>query len=118
MVKLHPSRIEARRARNRAADAVRRFEKGWRAWYSSRRWHGLRRMQLAKQPCCERCDERGITTAATVVHHKQRHEGNRELFFDPNNLASSCAECHDVDEQRIERGGKARTTVGVDGWPT
>lgn len=106
-----------RRQRNREHDAKRRAEKPWRKLYSTKRWLDLRGNQLASRPLCERCEGRGLVTPATVAHHKIAHKGDEALFFDPNNLASSCADCHDVDEQRVERGGKARQMVGPDGWP-
>jgi 5-methylcytosine-specific restriction protein A len=74
-------------------------------------------MQLRKQPLCERCLERGVIRAATVAHHKVPHRGDLSLFWDPDNLASSCANCHDVDEQRIERGGQARGEDQYE-WPS
>jgi hypothetical protein len=52
-----------------------------------------------------------------VVHHRKAHKGDVALFFDASNLASSCAGCHDIDEQRIERGGKARQQLDDTGWP-
>lgn len=106
-----------RRQRNREYDARRRAERPYRAWYKTSRWRAIRAAQLLKQPLCERCQSRGIITAATVAHHRTAHKGDEALFFDPDNLASSCADCHDVDEQRIERGGRARQAVGEDGWP-
>ncbi|WP_458760534.1 hypothetical protein ACSVBT_07000 [Afipia sp. TerB] len=39
-----------------------------------------------------------------------------EKFF-AGPFASSCNDCHDIDEQRIERGGRARQQVDADGWP-
>lgn len=106
-----------RRERNREYDARRRKEQPWRAWYNTQRWKALRLGQLMREPLCARCQERGVIRAATVAHHKIAHKGDAVLFYDPENLASSCADCHDVDEQRIERGGKARQAVGPDGWP-
>jgi hypothetical protein len=85
--------------------------------YSTAQWRGLRAQQLAFKPICQRCEARGVIRAATVAHHIKAHRGDEGLFFDANNLASSCAECHDIDEQRIERGGKARQTLDLDGWP-
>ena len=106
-----------RRQRNREYDVKREAEHPWRAWYKTGRWRALRAAQLAQQPLCERCQSRGILTPATVCHHKKAHKGDLVLFWDPMNLGSSCADCHDVDEQRVERGGRARQTVGADGWP-
>lgn len=103
--------------RNREHDAKRRKEQPWRAWYFTARWRANRIAQLRKQPLCERCFSNGEVKEATVAHHIQRHSGNPKLFWDPTNLASSCDDCHNVDEQRIERGGKARQRIGSDGWP-
>ncbi|WP_269076433.1 hypothetical protein [Sphingobium cupriresistens] len=30
---------------------------------------------------------------------------------------SLCKQHHDSDKQRMERGGKAKAGIGVDGWP-
>lgn len=77
----------------------------------------MRISHLREHPLCKRCEGRGKLTAATVVHHEKAHKGDPDLFWDPENFVSSCAPCHDIDEQRIERGGKARQQVGPDGWP-
>lgn len=105
------------RQRNREHDARRRTAQSWRRLYSTARWLTLREAQLNLHPLCKRCVDRGKVVEATVAHHKVAHKGNPELFFDPNNLASSCKPCHDIDEQRIERGGQARQSIGDDGWP-
>lgn len=105
-----------RRLRNREHDAKRRKEQPWRAWYKTGRWRATRADQLLKQPLCERCLARGQITAATVCHHLNDDKGTIEKFF-AGPFGSSCADCHDVDEQRIERGGRARQQVGADGWP-
>ncbi|MBR1230221.1 HNH endonuclease [Bradyrhizobium sp. AUGA SZCCT0176] len=106
-----------RRQRNREYDTKRKAENPWRAWYGTARWQALRAAQLAKQPLCQRCASRDRIVAASVAHHTTPHKGDPVLFWDPKNLSSSCADCHDVDEQRIERGGKARQTIDDDGWP-
>jgi hypothetical protein len=31
--------------------------------------------------------------------------------------AEACSDCHDIDQQRIENGGKARQQLDADGWP-
>ena len=54
--------------------------------------------------------------AATLVHHKRPHRGDRELFLAWDNLASSCKPCHDVIEQGIEKRGYDKT-IGSNGWP-
>ena len=103
--------------RNREYDARRRQAKPWRALYGTKEWKALRLAQLTKEPLCKRCKGRGVVRAATVAHHLKAHKGDRELFFDPMNLGSSCTDCHDVDEQRLERGGRPRQQLADDGWP-
>jgi 5-methylcytosine-specific restriction enzyme A len=84
--------------------------------YNQKEWKRIRTAHLARFPLCQRCLTEGRMTAATVVHHVKAHKGNLELFYDGENLASSCAKCHDSVEQSIERRGYDRG-VGVDGWP-
>ena len=91
--------------------------KPWQHLYDNRQWKALRRNQLTREPLCKRGSDRGTITPATIAHHKIPHKGNWVLFFDASNLASSCKPCHDIDEQRIERGGRARQAVDGDGWP-
>lgn len=105
-----------KRERDARHDARRRALKPWRALYKTSRWQALRLAQLSKKPLCERCETRGRVAAATVVHHIQKHEGDQRLFFDPDNLASSCKPCHDGIEQQVERRGYS-TEIGADGWP-
>jgi 5-methylcytosine-specific restriction protein A len=102
---------------DRVYDQRRRADVPWRAWYMTSRWKTLRTNQLRRQPICERCWERKRITKATVCHHKIPHKGNPNLFWDINNLASVCSNCHDIDEQRIERGGIERKAPMDDGWP-
>lgn len=102
--------------RNREHDAKRRTEHPWRAWYSTTRWQALRKAQFTKQPLCERCLSRKRIVAASVAHHVVAHKGDEHLFW-CGELASSCVDCHNIDEQRIERGGKARQAIDEDGWP-
>jgi 5-methylcytosine-specific restriction enzyme A len=90
--------------------------KEWRKLYNTKRWKELRRHKLTKNPLCALCLKDNKLTAATVVHHKQAHKGNEELFFDFENLESLCAPHHDRDMQREEALGYS-PKVGVDGWP-
>lgn len=53
---------------------------------------------------------------ATVCDHVDPHRGDEVKFFS-GPFQSLCADCHDTDKQRIERGGKARPVIGADGWP-
>jgi 5-methylcytosine-specific restriction endonuclease McrA len=107
---------EGKRERDKRHDARRRALKPWRALYKTARWQALRLAQLKQQPLCQRCAADRKVSAATVVHHKDKHDGNEIKFFDPSNLASSCKPCHDAVEQQIEVRGYS-TAIGVDGWP-
>lgn len=98
-------------------DLRRSRDKPWRALYNTKRWKQLRLGQLSRHPLCLRCQRMGRVVPARVAHHVVPHKGDPKLFFDASNLSSSCFDCHDVDEQRIEKGGRARTSVGADGWP-
>lgn len=66
----------------------------------TQRWLTLRKDKLTRQPLCERCQEKGIITAATEVHHRTPVETSltaiekRLLMFDPHNLMSLCHPCH------------------------
>jgi hypothetical protein len=89
----------------------------WEGWYSHHRWrHHRRRPQLAKQPLCEWCFKRGFVVQAEIAHHAVPHHGDPHLFWN-GALISLCKACHDGDAQRIERGGKPKPTIGIDGWP-
>jgi 5-methylcytosine-specific restriction enzyme A len=104
------------RQANREHNARRRRDQPWQAWYGLKRWKLLRNEQLSRLPLCQRCLSHGRATAATVAHHIVPHKGDPELFWH-GRLASSCTDCHDIDEQRIERGGRPRQVLAADGWP-
>ena len=109
-IKFTPS-TSAERLRER--DARRRLEQPWREWYALPIWkhpdEGLRARQLTQQPICETCH----SAAATVAHHKIPHQGNWQLFIDPNNLESACKSCHDGAIQRGERAGNFVTEISL-----
>lgn len=63
--------------------------------YNSTRWKKLRIKFLKENPLCEECKRHGVVTAAEVVDHIIPHKGNKELFWDEDNLQSLCKECHD-----------------------
>ena len=105
-----------RRIRNREYDAARRNTLPWRAWYNTARWQAIRSNQLRTHPLCAMCDQRGITSAATVCDHVAPHRGNADLFW-TGPFQSLCKACHDTDKARIERGGTMRRDVDATGWP-
>lgn len=67
---------------------------------SSGAWRIARNRHLARYPLCERCNSKGMTTSATLVHHIRPIESGRgetekeRLALDPRNLMSLCSSCH------------------------
>ncbi|MEE9984215.1 HNH endonuclease signature motif containing protein [Agrobacterium pusense] len=88
----------------------------YRRLYKTSRWQRLREAQLAAEPLCRFCLAVEDVTEATVCDHIKPHKGDEALFYDPNNLQSLCAPCHDKLKARIERGQRA-VVIGVDGYP-
>ena len=76
----------------------------------------VRLLHLSANPLCILCNEHGRVTAATVVDHIRPHKGDEQLFFNPDNLQSLCAPCHDGPVQQMEQG-TYQPHVGIDGWP-
>lgn len=62
--------------------------------YNSNRWQKLRARQLATFPLCWYCEQAGRVTPADTVDHYRPHKGDPVLFWDPDNLKSSCTACH------------------------
>ncbi|WCK77575.1 HNH endonuclease [Agrobacterium fabrum] len=88
----------------------------YRRMYKTARWQRLREAQLDAEPLCRFCLAIEDVTEATVCDHVKPHRGDEVLFYDPGNLQSLCAPCHDTLKARIERGQQA-VVIGVDGYP-
>lgn len=93
-----------------------RYDAAHRKLYATKDWKHLRKAKLQRNPLCERCMIGGYVEQATVVHHKIPHKGNRQLFYDIENLQSLCKPHHDGEAQAEEMMGFS-TAVDVDGWP-
>ena len=67
---------------------------------NTKRWRGLRKIQLSNHPLCADCYQVGIIEPACEVHHVipvesvSNREERKRLMFDINNLVSLCHECH------------------------
>jgi 5-methylcytosine-specific restriction protein A len=57
------------------------------------KWQKLRRVHLIAEPLCRYCYPDRITLA-TEVDHIETIETAPEKRLDPNNLASTCSDCH------------------------
>lgn len=84
--------------------------------YRSDRWRRIRLLQLQKQPLCEFCLARGYVEPGKVCDHIEPHRGDDHKFWN-GPFQTLCQSCHSGDKQRIERGGKPRPKIGLDGWP-
>lgn len=102
-------------ARNRERDRRRQAEQPERAWYRIKRWSDLRqRVYVRDGGRCRMC---GRVVAQFHADHIKPHGFDPVLFWDEANVQVLCEPCHNSDKQRVERGGKVRQVVGVDGWP-
>lgn len=83
-------------------------DKPWRKWYGLKRWKDMRWAVLV-EACftCSRCGRLERDTSRLVADHKIAHRGREELFWDKNNLACMCADCHDTVKQREEQAEPA-----------
>ena len=88
----------------------------YRRLYNGKRWQVIRNQQLNIEPLCRFCLITEEVTAATVVDHIRKHNGDLDLFYDPSNLQSLCKHHHDSAKQMIDHGHKV-VTYGVDGYP-
>lgn len=58
------------------------------------RWQQFRANYLAQNPLCVDCEERGIVTAATDVHHIEKLRDFEEAKYECSNLKPLCHQCH------------------------
>ena len=83
------------------------------ALHGTARWQELRAAQLASEPFCRKCRNRGVLTPATVADHVVPHRGDPDLFWN-GELQSLCDHCHNSTKQREERSD-ARIDIDEDG---
>ncbi|MEL6507251.1 MAG: HNH endonuclease [Pseudomonadota bacterium] len=100
--------------------------------YNKTAWKRLAKAQKLREPLCRFCLERGVINDGSldmtgarqsdprrrflVADHIKPHRGNLDLFLDPENLQTLCADHHDTTKQRLERRGYSEQR-GPDGWP-
>ena len=85
--------------------------------YTTTAWRKLRIAVLEAEPLCEYCLWFGRTSEATLVDHIEPHRGDEVLFWDRDNLASSCAPCHSSFKQRLENGSTNTLAFDEGGYP-
>ena len=78
-------------------------------------WVKLRKAIMARDKhLCQPCLRLNRATPATAVDHiTPKAKGGTDS---PGNLQAICTPCHDA-KTIVDAGGRARQTIGVDGWP-
>ena len=90
-------------------------DKDYQQMIHTTEWLRLRRDTLTKHPCCQQCEDEGLSVPATEVHHVKPVEDGvnraekRRLMFDPHNLRALCHEHHVKVHTELGRSGKAAT---------
>lgn len=76
-------------------------------FYNSKGWKVLRQQKLHEQPLCEICQQRGLVTPGSQVHHAirffEQYDENMKwmLLLDYDNLVTVCDKCHQhIHKQR------------------
>lgn len=90
--------------------------------YNSKQWKQLRLQTFLRDEyqcaiCGKPVKDWYKHPHAAVCDHITPHKGEASLFYDPSNLQTVGKSCHDGHKQSIEKGGKGRLVIGVDGWP-
>lgn len=103
-----PKRMGSHRpARLVSHDHHARGTSDWRGYDST--WRKVRRMVLANEPLCRRCNQLGITKAADMVHHQVPVKAAPHLRLVMANLEPLCWSCHQkIDHQTADKPDKAR----------
>ena len=69
-------------------------------FYNSARWRKLRAEFIARHPLCQRCEAKGETTLAKVVHHVKERLNFPALAYTWSNLEAVCNKCHTVGHKK------------------
>lgn len=81
------------------------------------KWQQARKVFLQSNPLCCMCKKDGRIEPATVADHIKPHQGDLKLFWDRKNWQAICARHHNSDKQALERSGKIKRKIGLDGYP-
>ena len=79
-------------------------------------WRKVRNDYLSRHPLCVMClADGGHIKAANVVDHVIPHRGDKELFWNEDNLQSLCLSHHNSDKQMYEKSGRVRARFDANG---
>lgn len=85
----------------------------YRKLIHTERWLLLRRVVLSAYPLCQDCQDRGLITPATEVHHLSpveeaiNYADKVQRMYDRSNLRALCHDCHTRRHTEMGRSGKA-----------
>lgn len=69
-------------------------------------WQRLSTRIRTEQPLCFDCQERGLVTPATQVHHEIPISDNDALRLASENLVPLCNRCHEMRHERKTEPGR------------
>ena len=95
----------------RERDRDRERSQPWRKWYHSAEWKALRLAAFQRDGyICQRsgvlCLGKGNDPDAPIANHKVPHRGDRDMFFDIDNIETVTKAIHDGVIQREEKQGR------------
>ena len=84
-----------------------RMKEDYHKLYRTQQWKRMRTVVLRDQPLCVACQRagRGSLSVAQHVDHIIPHRGDRDLFFDKDNLQPLCVSHHSFKTNK-EMSGK------------
>ena len=87
-------------------------------FYKTQRWERLREKILRRDEYrCQECKRYGRLTQGTTVHHIFPREDFPEIRWEPWNLTTLCAECHnamhDRNTKELTEKGRALVTRAI-----
>lgn len=85
----------------------------WKQWYTHSKWRRLRALFLRRFPLCRSCEDKGLTTEATVVDHDPPHRGDRTAFWNEKTWQPLCKQCHDYKTGKVDTPQARGMTVGA-----
>lgn len=77
--------------------------------YQTAGWKKLRLVVLQSAPTCPVCMHNNVVTPAKEVDHVLAHRGERELFYDLDNLWALCTPCHRLKTAAESNGALFKT---------
>ncbi len=110
----HQPLIESRekKRKQRRDDYFRNARRANQGYYHTKQWRLLRAEVLKKQSSCITCG----SSEQLHIDHIKPPRGNKDLFFNENNLQVLCHACHRLKTAEEIRIRKQKTKDNVGNW--